>query len=41
MKTYTTVIIGGGSSGILASIYLNDKNSLLLEKNDIFVKNYL
>lgn len=41
MKTYTTVIIGGGSSGILASIYLNDKNSLLLEKNDIFCKKLL
>lgn len=41
MKTYNTVIVGGGSSGILASIYLNDNKSLLLEKNDILCKKLL
>jgi thioredoxin reductase len=35
MKLYNTVIVGAGASGILAAIYLNDSNSLLLEKNDI------
>jgi predicted Rossmann fold flavoprotein len=41
MKTYNTVIIGGGASGILAAIYLNDKNSLLLEKNNTLGKKIL
>jgi predicted Rossmann fold flavoprotein len=41
MKLYNTVIVGAGASGILAAIYLNDSNSLLLEKNDIFGKKML
>ena len=41
MKNYNTVIIGGGSSGLLAAIYLNDENSLLIEKNDILGKKLL
>jgi hypothetical protein len=34
MKTYNTIIIGGGASGILAGIYLDDSNSILLEQNE-------
>lgn len=41
MKTYNTVIIGGGASGLLAGIYLNDENSILLEKNNILGKKLL
>jgi predicted Rossmann fold flavoprotein len=41
MTTYNTIIIGGGSSGILSSIELNDNKSILLEKNDIVGKKIL
>ncbi len=41
MKLYNTVIVGGGASGILAAIYLNDSNSILLEKNNILAKKML
>ena len=41
MKTYNTVIVGGGASGILSGIYLDDKNSIILEKNDILGKKIL
>ena len=41
MRTYNTVIIGGGAGGILAGIYINDKNTILLEKNDILGKKLL
>lgn len=41
MRTYNTVIIGGGAGGILAGIYLNDKNTILLEKNEILGKKML
>lgn len=41
MSIYNTTIIGGGASGILSAIYLNDKNSILLEKNDILGKKIL
>ena len=40
MKTYNTIIVGGGASGILSGIYLDDKNSIILEKNDILGKKY-
>lgn len=33
MQTYNTVIVGGGASGMLAAIELDDKKSLLVEKN--------
>ncbi len=41
MKQYNTVIIGGGASGLLAAITLNDKDSILLEKNDILGRKIL
>ena len=41
MRIYNTVIVGGGASGILAAIYLNDSNSILLEKNNILGKKML
>lgn len=41
MKFFNTVIVGGGASGILAAIYLDDKNSLLLERNDKLGKKIL
>ena len=41
MTVYNTIIIGGGSSGILSAIHLNDKKSILLEKNDILGKKIL
>lgn len=41
MKSYNTVIIGGGASGILAGIYLNDQNSLLIEKNHTLAEKIL
>lgn len=41
MSIYNTVIIGGGASGILSAIHLNDKKSILLEKNDILCKKIL
>lgn len=41
LKTYNTIIVGGGASGILAGIYLNDKNSIILEKNNILGKKIL
>lgn len=41
MNTYNTVVVGGGASGILAAIYLNDSKSILLEKNNIFGKKML
>lgn len=34
MNTYNTVIVGGGAGGILSGIYLDDGNSVILEKND-------
>lgn len=40
-KMYNTIIIGGGASGVLAGIYLNDKNSMILEKNSILCKKML
>lgn len=41
MTIYNTIIIGGGSSGLLSAIHLNDKKSILLEKNDILGKKIL
>lgn len=41
MKNYNTVIIGGGASGILAGIYLDDSNSILLEQNEKLGKKML
>lgn len=41
MSVYNTVIVGGGSSGLLSAIYLNDVKSILLEKNDILGKKIL
>lgn len=41
MTVYNTVIIGGGSSGLLSAIYLDDSNSVLLEKNEILGKKIL
>lgn len=41
MNTYNTVIVGGGASGILSGIYLDDKNSIILEKNDSLGKKIL
>lgn len=41
MKFYNTVIVGGGASGILAGIFLDDKNTILLEKNNILAKKML
>ncbi|RAP52572.1 MAG: hypothetical protein BZ138_02730 [Methanosphaera sp. rholeuAM270] len=41
MSIYNTAIIGGGASGILSAIQLNDKNSILLEKNEILGKKIL
>ncbi|MGN1321854.1 MAG: NAD(P)/FAD-dependent oxidoreductase [Methanosphaera sp.] len=41
MKNYDTVIIGGGASGILAGIYLNDPHSIILEKNNTLGKKLL
>ncbi|WP_455646017.1 NAD(P)/FAD-dependent oxidoreductase [Methanosphaera sp.] len=41
LKVYNTAIIGGGASGILAGIYLNDKKSIILEKNEILGKKIL
>ena len=41
MTVYNTTIIGGGASGILSAIHLNDKKSILLEKNDILGKKML
>lgn len=41
MTVYNAVIIGGGSSGILSAICLNDKHSVLLEKNDMLCKKIL
>lgn len=41
MKTYGTVIIGGGASGLLAGIYLDDAKSLLLEQNEQLGKKML
>ena len=41
MSIYNTIIIGGGASGILSAITLDDKNSILLEKNDILGKKIL
>ena len=33
MKSHNTIIVGGGASGMLAAIELDDKKSLLVEKN--------
>ena len=41
MTVYNTIIIGGGSSGILSAIHLDDKKSVLLEKNEILGKKML
>lgn len=41
MSVYNTVIVGGGSSGLLSAIYLNDLKSILLEKNDVLGKKIL
>lgn len=41
MTVYHTIIVGGGSSGLLSAIELNDEKSLLLEKNDILGKKIL
>jgi len=41
MTVYNTIIIGGGSSGLLSAIHLDDKKSILLEKNDILGKKIL
>lgn len=41
MQTYDTVIIGGGASGLLAGIYLDDCNSILLEQNEKLGKKML
>lgn len=41
MSIYNTTIIGGGASGLLSAIHLNDKNSILLEKNDMLGKKIL
>lgn len=41
MTVYNTIIIGGGSSGILSAIFLNDEKSILLEKNDTLGKKIL
>lgn len=41
MKTYNTIIIGAGASGLLSAIALNDNNSILLEKNEIMGKKLL
>ncbi|OED30874.1 hypothetical protein NL43_00760 [Methanosphaera sp. WGK6] len=41
MKEYNTAIIGGGASGILAGIYLDDKKSTILEKNEKLGKKIL
>lgn len=41
MTVYNTIIVGGGSSGILSAIHLNDKKSILLEKNNSLGKKIL
>ncbi|WP_158005532.1 NAD(P)/FAD-dependent oxidoreductase [Methanosphaera sp. WGK6] len=41
LKEYNTAIIGGGASGILAGIYLDDKKSTILEKNEKLGKKIL
>lgn len=41
MTIYNTLIIGGGSSGILSAIHLNDDKSILLEKNSTLGKKIL
>ncbi len=41
MTVYNTIIIGGGSSGLLSAIHLNDDKSVLLEKNEILGKKIL
>lgn len=41
MKTYNTAIIGAGASGILSAIYLNDPESILIEKNTTIGKKIL
>ena len=41
MSIYNTIIVGGGASGILSAIQLDDKNSILLEKNEILGKKIL
>ena len=38
MTVYNTIIIGGGSSGLLSAIHLDDKKSIMLEKNDTLGK---
>lgn len=41
MSIYNTAIIGGGASGLLSAIHLDDKKSILLEKNDMLGKKIL
>ena len=41
MTVYNTIIIGGGSSGLLSAIHLDDKKSIMLEKNDTLGKKSL
>lgn len=41
MTIYNTLIIGGGSSGILSAIHLNDNRSTILEKNTALGKKIL
>lgn len=41
MTVYNTIIIGGGSSGLLSAIHLDDKKSIMLEKNDTLGKKIL
>lgn len=41
MKTYNTVIVGGGVSGVLAGIHLDDDKSIILEKNSTLLKKIL
>lgn len=41
MSIYNTTIIGGGASGTLSAIHLDDNRSILLEKNDILCKKIL
>ena len=41
MTVYNTIIIGGGSSGLLSAIHLDDNKSIMLEKNDTLGKKIL